>query len=158
MKEQNKYDQIPSDNFDRLQRILPLADKVVDEIVCEATEMLEKIIPRMFEVMEKVAKFRVTMSKVDVSVGSHPFLIWQKLSVARTVGGLVDSEEIGEMDKELTRVIKDFDHAVNIEALRLVKVPGTHSFSECDDSRFSVALCRARAFAWVARFCEAVGP
>ncbi len=30
---------------------------MVDEIVCEETEMLEKIIPRMFEVMEKVAKF-----------------------------------------------------------------------------------------------------
>jgi hypothetical protein len=36
---------------------LPLADKVADEIVCEETEILEKIIPRMFEVMQRVAKF-----------------------------------------------------------------------------------------------------
>jgi hypothetical protein len=53
LKEQNKYDQIPSGLLDQLQRILPLADKVADEIVCEETEILEKIIPRMFEVMER---------------------------------------------------------------------------------------------------------
>jgi len=57
LKEQNKYDQIPSDLVDRLQRILPLAEKVVDEIMCEETEILERIIPRMFEVMQRVAKF-----------------------------------------------------------------------------------------------------
>ena len=94
------------------------------------------------------------MSNVDVSVGSHPFLIWQLLSVARTVGGLVSSEKLGEMDKELTKVIEDFDRAVNIEALRLVKETGTHSSSQCDDSRFLVVSCRARAFACAARFCE----
>ena len=88
------------------------------------------------------------MSNVDVSVGSHPFLIWQLLSVARTVGGLVSSEKLGEMDKELTKVIDDFDRAVNIEALRLVKETGTHSSSQCDDSRFLVVSCRARAFTW----------
>jgi len=36
---------------------LVFADKVADEIVCEETDILEKIIPRMFEVMKKVAKF-----------------------------------------------------------------------------------------------------
>ena len=43
--------------MDRLQRILLFADKVADELVCEETELLEKIIPRMFEVMQGVAKF-----------------------------------------------------------------------------------------------------
>jgi len=57
LREQNKYDQIPSKLLDQLQRILPSADKVADEIVCEETEILEKIIPRMFGVMERVAKF-----------------------------------------------------------------------------------------------------
>jgi len=57
LKEQNKYDQIPSRLLDRLKRILPLADKVVDEIVCKETDILEEIIPRMFEVMQKVANF-----------------------------------------------------------------------------------------------------
>jgi hypothetical protein len=57
LKEQNKYDQVPSGLFDRLQRILPLANKVADDIVCEETEILEKTIPRMFEVMQTVANF-----------------------------------------------------------------------------------------------------
>ena len=57
LKEQNKYDQMPSGLLDRLKRILPLADKVADEIVCEEAEILDELMPRMFEVMQKVAKF-----------------------------------------------------------------------------------------------------
>jgi len=57
LKEQNKYDQMPSSLLDRLQRILPLADKVLDEIVSEETDILDKIMPRMIEVMQKIAKF-----------------------------------------------------------------------------------------------------
>jgi hypothetical protein len=57
LKEQNKYNQVLSGLFDRLQRILPLANKVADDIVCEETEILEKTIPRMFEVMQTVANF-----------------------------------------------------------------------------------------------------
>ena len=47
---------MPTDLLDRLQRILFFADKVADEIVYEETDILEKTIPRMFKVMEKVAK------------------------------------------------------------------------------------------------------
>jgi len=57
LKEQNKYDQIPLSLFDRLQRILPLADKVADEIVCDETDILEEVIPRMFKVMQGVAEY-----------------------------------------------------------------------------------------------------
>jgi len=56
LKEQNKYDQIPLVLLGRLRRILLFADKVADEIVCKETEILEEIIPRMFEVMQAVAK------------------------------------------------------------------------------------------------------
>ena len=48
---------MPASLFDRLKRILPMADKVADEVVCEETDILEKVIPRMFEVMHQVAKF-----------------------------------------------------------------------------------------------------
>ena len=57
LKEQNKYDQIPLSLFDRLQRIGPLAKRVADEIVCEETDILEEIIPRMFKVMQRVAEY-----------------------------------------------------------------------------------------------------
>ena len=43
--------------LDRLQRILPFADKVADEIGSKETEILEKILPRMYEVMHRVARF-----------------------------------------------------------------------------------------------------
>jgi len=43
---------------------------------------------------------------------------------ARAVGGSVHPEKIEEMDKELTKVIEDFKHAVDIEALRLAKKNG----------------------------------
>jgi len=39
----------------------------------------------------------------------------------RTLGGLVHLEKIEQMDEELTKVIEDFDRAVNVEALRLSK-------------------------------------
>jgi hypothetical protein len=39
----------------------------------------------------------------------------------RTVGGLVHPEKIEEMERELMKVIEDFDRAVNVEALRLAK-------------------------------------
>ena len=51
-----KYDKMLLGFFNRLKRILPLADIVAEEIVCEDTEVLEKVIPRMFEVMQSVAK------------------------------------------------------------------------------------------------------
>ena len=43
MKEQNKYDQMPSGLYDRVQRILPLAKKVAHEIVSEETEILNQV-------------------------------------------------------------------------------------------------------------------
>ena len=48
---------MPTDILDRLQRILVFADKVANDIVGEETEILEKTIPEMFEVMQKVANF-----------------------------------------------------------------------------------------------------
>ena len=41
LQEQNKYDQIPLGLFDRLQRIIPLAETVAEEIVCDETDILE---------------------------------------------------------------------------------------------------------------------
>ena len=48
---------MPKGLLDRLQRISVFANKVADEIIYEETEIFEKTIPRMFEVMQMVAKF-----------------------------------------------------------------------------------------------------
>jgi len=55
---------------------------------------------------------------------------------ARIGRRLADEEKIGEMNKELTQVIEDFDRAVNVEALRLVKGSGKHSLCQSDDGSF----------------------
>jgi len=66
--------------------------------------------------------------------------IWQILMItARTVGGLANPEKIEEMDKELTKAIEDFNHAVDVEALRLAKKNGTHVSSLPGDHPFSMA-------------------
>ena len=48
-------------------------------------------------------------------VGGYPMSLvnGMLITAARTFGG----SEIEEMDRELTRVIEDFDRAVNVEAL-----------------------------------------
>jgi len=62
------------------------------------------------------------MSDVGVLVGNSPVWILQLLMIAeRTLGGLVHLVKIEEMGEELTKVIEDFDRAVNVEALRLAK-------------------------------------
>lgn len=56
MKVQNEYEQIPSNLLSRLNHILPFANTVADKIVCEETDLLTTIIPRMFEVIHRVAE------------------------------------------------------------------------------------------------------
>jgi hypothetical protein len=56
LQEQNKYDQIPLDLLDRLERILHFADKVAHEISDDETEILKKSISKLFKVMENVAE------------------------------------------------------------------------------------------------------
>ena len=45
-----------------------------------------------------------------------------------TTGGPAYLEMIEEMDRELTKVIEDFDHAMNFEALRLANETSKLSF------------------------------
>ena len=56
LKEQNKIDRIPLGLLARLKRVLPFADIVAEEIVCEETDLLEKVVPQMYDVMHRVAK------------------------------------------------------------------------------------------------------
>ena len=49
---------------------------------------------------------------------------------ARTTGGPAYQEMIGEIDRELTEVIEDFDRAVGVEALRLANETSKLSFSQ----------------------------
>src|SRR5258706_15295775 len=147
MKEQNECDQMPASLLDQLQRILPLADKVADEIVCEETEILQKIMPRMFEVLQKIADFLCDYVQRGPLSRRSLFWIPQMLMIVERTGSALfsskDKDSMKEMDEELANVIKDFQNAVNVEALRLARKLGRHSLSQCSLRPFSVVLCRA---------------
>ena len=53
---------------------------------------------------------------------------------ARTRGGPAYLEMIEEIDRELTKVIEDFDRAMNFEALRLANETSKLSSSQSVDS------------------------
>jgi hypothetical protein len=139
LKEQNKYDQVPSGVFDRLQRILPLAETVVYEY----TEVLEKVILEMFEVIQRIAKCTCDYVKRGRFGKQSPFLdLAMLMIVARTVGGLVRPATIEELDRDLSKVIEDFDRAVNVETLRLAQSNGQHSLSQFGGGSFPPPPCR----------------
>jgi len=52
---------------------------------------------------------------------------------ARKVGGAAYPEAIEEMEKDLTKVIEDFDRAVDVEALCQAKKIGKSSLSQSSD-------------------------
>jgi len=62
-------------------------------------------------------------------------------------GGPGYPEAIEEMDRSLTKVIEDFDRAINVESLRLVKETGRHALSQSGEVSFSAVSCRAAVFA-----------
>ena len=149
LKEQIKSDEIPSSLLEHLQRILPLVEKVADEIVCEETDVLGKIMSQMIEVMQNIAKF--LCEYVKRGRFSRRSLFWspQLLMIAERTGAALfsskDKDRINELDKELANVIKHFQNAVDVEALHLARTAGKHSLSEYCVRRFLMALCRAEA-------------
>ena len=52
------------------------------------------------------------------------------MMTGRTIGGPAYPEMIEEVDRELTKVIEDFDRAMNFEALRLANETSKLSFSQ----------------------------
>ena len=126
--EHNKYDQIPLSLFYQLQRVLPLADTVAEEIVCEETDILEEIIPRMFKVMQSVAKYSCDYVRRGHLGGRLLFLHFACADDSGCVGGLVHPGAIEEIERDLTKVVKDFKRVVNadVEALRRIKRTGEY--------------------------------
>ena len=71
----------------------------------------------------------MTMLDVGISVGDRLFWISHVLTIAvRAVGGLVHPGAIEEIETDLTKVIEDFECAVDVETLRRMRDTGEHSF------------------------------
>ena len=124
---------MPSVLFDRLHHVLLFEDELADEIICEETDLLEKIIPRMFEVVHRVAKY-VCAYVIDGRRISPGF---DKIEVG-TVGGRANLEAIREIEIDLTNIVEDFARALNVEDIHLAKKNGKHSRFQSGDNLYSM--------------------
>ena len=92
--------------------------------------ILDKIMPQMFKAMQKIAEFLCNYIKCGRFSRWFHFWFLQILMIAERAGDaliyLRDKEMLEEMDRELANVIKDFLHAVNVEALCLAKMTGKY--------------------------------
>ena len=104
---------MPSSLVDRLQRIFSFANKSANRIICEDIKLLE-MMPRMFKVMETVAKFSCDYVRHGRWACSR---LGKDVMVTIMAGGRVYQEIIKHMNKALTKIIKYFSRAVDAEAL-----------------------------------------
>ena len=146
LKEQIKYDQVPSSLLDHLQRILPLVEMVAYENVCEETEILGTIMSQMLEVMQEIATFLCEYIKHGRFSRRSLCWILQVLMIAeRTGASSKDKDRIKELVEELGNVTKPFLNAVDFDALRLARRIGKHSLPQYSARPLLIALCRGEA-------------
>ena len=140
---------MPSILLDHLHRILPLAEMVADENVCEETGILGTIMSQMFEAMQKIATFLCEYIKRGRF--SWWFLFWipQVLTIAEKTGVALlsskDKDRIKELDEELGNVTKSFLNAVDFDALRLARATGERSLSQYSVRPLLIISCRAES-------------
>ncbi|PVF92507.1 WD40 repeat-like protein [Serendipita vermifera] len=111
LKKQQQYDEMVSDLSDEIGRVLPLADKVLDDVVREDTKQLSKIIRRMYSLTVDTAEFLCVYVQQSTYVRAAKSFVSSK-----------DQEKISEFKSEFTKSIQDFNQAVNVEALRSIKL------------------------------------
>ena len=66
------------------------------------------------------------------------------LMIAAKTGGPLHLETIEEVDKELADVIKNFERAVNVEALLVARRLGKHQLFQTGESSIPLVSDRAR--------------
>ena len=104
---------MPSGLINQLQRISSFTNKGANRIICKDIKLLE-VMPQMFKVMEAVAKY----SCAYVVGGRWSCSRFGKVVIMTRATGLWrDKCSIEDMYKALTKIIKYFGHAVDIEAL-----------------------------------------
>jgi len=137
-RKKKKKKKMPVCLLDRLQRISFFANKVADGIVYEETEILERTIPRMSGVMQRVAEYSCDYVQRGRFGRGSPGLDCVVANDRREdVAWVGPPEKIEEMEEELATVIEDFDLAVNVEALRLVKETSTQMVETSKQTLFS---------------------
>jgi hypothetical protein len=71
LKEQKKYDGMVSDLADEIGRITPFAELVLEEIICDETELLRRAVTKMCSLIIATAKFICAYAKQSPSGRSY---------------------------------------------------------------------------------------
>jgi hypothetical protein len=72
LKEQKKRDEAVSDLVDSISRILPFADLVLEDIICEETELLERVVKSLCALIRDTANFICEYAKQSLASTSSP--------------------------------------------------------------------------------------
>jgi hypothetical protein len=75
LKEQKKRDEAVSDLADGVGRILPFAELVLEDIICEETELLEKVVTNLCVLISDTASFICEYAKQSLASTSSPTVL-----------------------------------------------------------------------------------
>ncbi|CAG8606725.1 16257_t:CDS:10, partial [Acaulospora colombiana] len=106
LEKQQKYDEILSDLGDRLRRVLPFAEQILQDGVHDDTIALQKVIDEMYLLTIDVAEFA-----------------W------RTLKGMTSHEDmvkISDLRERLGKLVEDFSRAMDVEILKTVRLGEEH--------------------------------
>jgi hypothetical protein len=129
LKKQKEYDDTISSLADRLDRLLPFAKQVLEDSVHDDTEILKRIIERMYTLTMDVAEFTcayVQKSHLSRCFLGHytPDLDHRAEKLTKSSGYPAEEERINDLKDRLGRLVEDFDRAVGVEALNTARRNG----------------------------------
>jgi hypothetical protein len=81
LKEQKKYDGMVSDLADEIARITPFAKLVLEEIICDETELLSRAVTKMCSLIMDTAKFICAYAKQSPGSTSYSYYMLLRLTM-----------------------------------------------------------------------------
>ncbi|KIM24838.1 hypothetical protein M408DRAFT_331512 [Serendipita vermifera MAFF 305830] len=110
LKEQRKYDEMVSDLAIGVDRILPFANRTLEDVLYDDADVLEDVIRRLHETVVDTATFLCVYAK--------------RSPARRTLKSVINPEDhvkIKGLNDNFTKLKEDFDRAVDVEALKIAR-------------------------------------
>ncbi|PVF90960.1 hypothetical protein CPB86DRAFT_478196 [Serendipita vermifera] len=110
LKEQKKHDQMVSDLTSQLKRVLPFAEKAIEDSIEESTDLLRKTIEKLHILTMDTAQFVCDYVK--------------KNRFKRAINSMVSTEaqeKIRGFKDDFSKLVEDLDRAVDVETLKIAR-------------------------------------
>ncbi|PVF92453.1 WD40 repeat-like protein [Serendipita vermifera] len=110
LKEQKKHNQMVSDLASQLKRVLPFAEKAIEDSIEESTDLLRKTIEKLYILTMGTAQFVCEYVK--------------KSRFKRAINSIVSTEaqeKISGFKDAFGRIVEDLDRAVDVETLKIAR-------------------------------------